>query len=108
MAKRKPSRLFLDLMAGFQALADERAGKIKLKRTVVKLPDPIHLSLSQFKALRKRIGMCRLRLAQYLRVAERTVLRWEQGRSSPSGPAAVLILLLARYPDMRERLLDLP
>ncbi len=39
-----------------------------------------------------------------LRINERTLERWEQGRAKPNPQAAALVLLVRRYPDTLERL----
>jgi putative transcriptional regulator len=38
-----------------------------------------------------------------LRINERTLEKWEQGRAKPN-PQAALVLLVHRYPDTLERL----
>jgi len=39
-----------------------------------------------------------------LRINERTLEEWEQGRAKPNPQAAALVLLVRRYPDTLERL----
>ncbi len=39
-----------------------------------------------------------------LRINERTLEEWEQGRATPNPQAAALVLLVRRYPDTLERL----
>jgi len=39
-----------------------------------------------------------------LRINERTLEKWEQGRAKPNPQAAALVLLVRRYPDTLERL----
>jgi len=41
--------------------------------------------------------------ARKLRINERTLEKWEQGRAKPN-PRAALVLLVRRYPDTLERL----
>jgi hypothetical protein len=43
-------------------------------------------------------------LARQLRVNERTLEKWEQGRAKPNKQAATLILLTRKFPDTLERL----
>jgi len=43
------------------------------------------------------------RLHAPLRINERTLEKWEQGRAKPN-PQAALVLLVRRYPDTLERL----
>jgi putative transcriptional regulator len=42
--------------------------------------------------------------ARQLRVNERTLEKWEQGRAKPNKQAATLILLVRRFPDTLKRL----
>jgi putative transcriptional regulator len=42
--------------------------------------------------------------ARYLRINERTLENWEQGRAKPNAQAAVLLSLVKKYPDTVERL----
>ncbi len=42
--------------------------------------------------------------ARKLRINERTLEKWEQGRAKPNLQAAALVLLVRRYPDTLERL----
>jgi len=42
--------------------------------------------------------------AAALGVSKRTLENWEQGRAEPTGPAKVLLNLVARYPDTVKRL----
>jgi putative transcriptional regulator len=42
--------------------------------------------------------------ARKLRINERTLEKWEQGRAKPNPQAAALVLLVRKYPDTLERL----
>jgi putative transcriptional regulator len=42
--------------------------------------------------------------ARKLRINERTLEKWEQGRAKPNPQAAALELLVRKYPDTLERL----
>ena len=42
--------------------------------------------------------------ARKLRINERTLEKWEQGRAKPNPQAAALVLLFRKYPDTLERL----
>jgi putative transcriptional regulator len=42
--------------------------------------------------------------ADALGVSKRTLENWEQGRAEPTGPAKVLLNLVAKYPDTVKRL----
>jgi putative transcriptional regulator len=53
---------------------------------------------------RKRMRCSRAVFARKLRINERTLEKWEQGRAKPNPQAAALVLLVRRYPDTLERL----
>ena len=42
--------------------------------------------------------------ARYLRTNPRTLENWEQGRAKPNAQAALLIRMMAQFPDMVQRL----
>lgn len=96
--------LFEELQEGFVALAEARSGKQTLKTHAVKRRDAPTLSPGHLVALRERLKLSRPVLARYLRINERTLENWEQGRARPNAQAAVLISLVERFPDTVERL----
>src|SRR3984893_7131714 len=53
---------------------------------------------------RKRLHCSRAVFARKLRINERTLEKWEQGRAKPNPQAAALVLLVRKYPDTLERL----
>jgi putative transcriptional regulator len=53
---------------------------------------------------RKRMRCSRAVFARKLRINERTLEKWEQGRAKPNPQAAALVLLVRRYSDTLERL----
>ena len=53
---------------------------------------------------RSHSGLSQAEFASALGVSKRTLENWEQGRAEPSGPAKVLLNLVARYPDTVKRL----
>jgi putative transcriptional regulator len=100
----KKRDLFAELTEGFEALADERAGKLTLRTHEVEwLPTP-EVTADELVALRTRLHLSRPVFARYLRTNPRTLENWEQGRARPNAQAALLIRLVERYPDTVERL----
>jgi putative transcriptional regulator len=100
----KKRDLFAELTEGFEALADERAGKLTLRTHEVEwLPTP-EVTADELIALRTRLHLSRPVFARYLRTNPRTLENWEQGRARPNAQAALLIRLVERYPDTVERL----
>lgn len=53
---------------------------------------------------RSRSGLSQGGFAAALGVSKRTLENWEQGRAEPTGPAKVLLQLVAQYPDTVKRL----
>ena len=100
----KKRDLFAEFTEGFEALADERTGKLTLRTHEVEwLPTP-EVTADELVALRKRLHLSRPVFARYLRTNPRTLENWEQGRARPNAQAALLIRLVERYPDTVERL----
>jgi putative transcriptional regulator len=96
--------LFDELNEGFAALKSEREGKIKLKHFTVEKKPELTITPEELLSLRERLNLSRTVFARYLRINERTLENWEQGRARPNAQAAVLIRLVEHYPDTIERL----
>lgn len=97
-------KLFSELTEGFEALAAERSGKITLKRHEVEIKPTPEVSAEDVLVLRKKLNLSRAVFARYLRINERTLENWEQGRAHPNAQAAVLIKMVELYPDTVDRL----
>ncbi len=100
----KKRNLFAELAEGFDALAEERAGKRTLRTHAVEAKPVPEVTPEELIALRERLHLSRPVLARYLRTNPRTLENWEQGRARPNAQAALLIRLVERYPDTVERL----
>ena len=100
----KKRNLFAEIAEGFEALAEERAGKRTLRTHVIDAKPAPEVTASELLALRERLNLSRPVLAHYLRTNPRTLENWEQGRAKPNAQAALLIRLVERYPDTVERL----
>lgn len=105
-----------------QAVRDLRAGIHGRKTIIETLPDGSirrRVELSDGKvtkdetltgarwallSARSRSGMSQAEFAAALGVSKRTLENWEQGRAEPTGPARVLLGLVAKYPDTMRRL----
>ena len=75
MSKRN---VLAELMEGFAAMKGHRQGKLTLRTW-------LHCS--------------RAVVARRLRINERTLENWKQGRGRPNPHAAALVLLVREYPD---------
>jgi putative transcriptional regulator len=101
MAKRS---IFDELMEGVAAMKGHREGKVTLRTFKVE-PKPLPKVDSQFiRETREKLHCSRAVFARTLRINERTLEKWEQGRGRPNDQAAALLLLVNKYPDTLERL----
>jgi putative transcriptional regulator len=100
----KKRDLFAEIAEGFDAQAEERAGKRTLRTYEVELKPAPEVSAGELLALRERLHLSRPVFASYLRTNPRTLENWEQGRARPNAQAALLIRLVERFPDTVERL----
>ena len=96
--------LFDELNEGFTALKSEREGKITLKHLKVEKKPELTITPEKLLSLREHLHLSRSVFARYLRINERTLENWEQGRAKPNAQAAVLIRLVKHYPDTVKRL----
>jgi len=96
--------LFADLTEGFEALRSEREGKLTLRTFKVESkPSPVLLPQDVLN-VREQLRLSRPVFAHYLRTNPRTLENWEQGRAKPNAQAALLIRMVAQFPDMVQRL----
>ena len=58
------------------------------------------LSSVDVTAIRQRTGLSQRDFAVRIGVPKGTLVNWEQGRRQPSGPAKVLLALLAKRPNL--------
>ena len=100
----KKRNIFAELTEGFDALQAQRQGKITLRTIkVTRKPAPA-ISAQDVLAVREQLHLSRPVFAHYLRTNPRTLENWEQGRAKPNAQAALLIRMVAQFPDMVERL----
>jgi len=105
MSKKRD--LFAELTEGFDALADQRAGKRTLRTHVVKVKPAPKITARELAKVRKQMNLSRGLFAGYLRTNVRTLENWEQGRAKPNAQAALLIRMVQRFPDTVRRLAEL-
>ncbi|WP_312491954.1 helix-turn-helix domain-containing protein [Pseudomonas cremoris] len=91
--------IFTELVEGFDALADERQGKVTLRTHKVHLNKLAPLTAEEVIAVRQQLNLSRAVFAMYLRTNTRTLENWEQGRAKPNAQATTLIRLVARFPE---------
>jgi putative transcriptional regulator len=70
------------------------SGKSAGRKPRVKVP-PVNVA-----ALRAKTGLSQHEFAQSIGVPKGTLLNWEQGRREPTGPAQILLAILAKKPSL--------
>jgi putative transcriptional regulator len=101
MAKRN---IFSELMEGVTAMKGHREGKITLRSYKVDATPLPRVDSKFIRDTRRRLRCSRAVFARRLRINERTLEKWEQGRAKPNPQAAALMLLVRKYPDTLGRL----
>ena len=94
------------MMEGVASMKSDRENKVTLRSYKVE-PDTLpKVDSKLIRDTRKKLNCSRAVFARKLRINERTLEKWEQGRAKPNPQAAVLLLLVRKYPDILERLQD--
>src|SRR5271157_1444488 len=101
MSKRN---IFNELIDGVAAMKKRREGKLTLRNYKVALSPLPPVNSKLIRDTRKKLRFSRAVFARKLRINERTLEKWEQGRAKPNPQAAALVLLVRRYPDTLARL----
>jgi putative transcriptional regulator len=101
MAKRN---IFGELLEGVAAMKNHRAGKLTLRTYRVEVAPLPKVDSKFLRDTRKQLRCSRAVFARKLRINERTLEKWEQGRAKPNPQAAALVLLVRKYPDTLARL----
>ncbi len=100
----KKRDIFAELTEGFDALGKQREGKLTLRTFKVQSkPAPVLLP-QDVVSVREQLHLSRPVFARYLLTNPRTLENWEQGRAKPNAQAALLIRMVAQFPDMVQRL----
>jgi len=96
--------IFAELVEGVGAMKGHREGKITLRSYKVEASPLPKVDSKVIRDTRKKLRCSRAVFARKLRINERTLEKWEQGRGKPNPQAAALVLLVRRYPDTLARL----
>jgi len=99
----KPN-IFSELMEGVAAMQGHREGKLTLRSYKVDVAPLPKVDSKLLRDTRKKLRCSRAVFACKLRINERTLEKWEQGRAKPNPQAAALVLLVRRFPDTLARL----
>ncbi|HVP32788.1 MAG TPA: hypothetical protein VMT09_03990 [Steroidobacteraceae bacterium] len=105
MSKKRD--LYDELLEGFDALAEQRAGKRTLRTHALKVKPAPKITARELAKVRQDMNLSRGLFARYLRTNVRTLENWEQGRAKPNAQAALLIRMVQRFPDTVRRLAEI-
>ena len=102
--------IFKELMVGVDAIKQHRNrnSKVTLRNYPVKASSIPAIDSSFIRETRERLRCSQAVFARQLRINERTLEKWEQGRAKPNPQAVTLMLLVRNYPDTIARLEALP
>lgn len=89
MKKEKFNELLESVRQGAAILK----GKTKSSRTFT-------LNKSDIKAIREKYKLSQQKFSQLLGISTATLQNWEQGRTTPDGPAKVLLRIADKYPEV--------
>lgn len=96
-----------EILQGLQEIKAHYEGKITLRTFRIEEPPLPDVDAKLIRDTRERLNVSRRVFARQLRVNERTLEKWEQGRAKPNKQAATLILLTRKFPDTLKRLAQL-
>ncbi|MFZ0539920.1 MAG: helix-turn-helix domain-containing protein [Candidatus Sulfotelmatobacter sp.] len=100
----KKRNIFSELIEGVAAMKDHREGKLTLRSYKVDVAPLPEVDSKLLRDTRKKLRCSRAVFARKLRINERTLEKWEQGRAKMNPQAAALVLLVRKYPDTLARL----
>ena len=84
--------LFQKLLKSVKEADEIRKGRRRPARVTRVMPLDV-------KRTRERTGLSQAEFARVLQVSKGTLLNWEQGRRTPTGPARALLKAVANDPD---------
>lgn len=93
------SKIGQDIIKGLKEALDHAQGKIKLRTTIVEIPEVKLFSSDEIKELRKSLGFSQAVFANALGVSNRTVEEWERGKNTPCGSSSRLLEIIQKAPE---------
>lgn len=99
--------LFDELEEGFEALANERAGKVTLRKQTVEQRPPVEMAAAEVLRVRTKLNVSQPVFARRFRTEVKTIANWEQGRSKPNAQAAILLRLVDLHPELLDEIATL-
>lgn len=99
--------LFAELEEGFDALAEERRGKVTLRKQTIDYRPPVEMTAAEVIRVRTKLNVSQPVFARWFRTEVKTIANWEQGRSKPNAQAAILLQLVDRHPELLDEIAKL-
>ena len=96
--------IFSEMVEGVAAMKSHREGKLTLRSYKVEVTPLPKGDSKLLRDTRRKLRCSRTVFPRKLRINERTLEKWEQGRAKPNPQAAALVLLVRKYPDTLARL----
>jgi putative transcriptional regulator len=100
----KKRNIAREILEGLKEIKAYHEGKITLRTYKAERPPLPEVDAKLIRETRERLNVSRRVFARQLRVNERTLEKWEQGRAKPNKQAAALILMVRKFPDTLKRL----
>ena len=91
-------------MQGIASGSTHRHGKLTLRSHKTEVNALPKVDSKFIRETREQLRCSQAVFARKLRINERTLEKWEQGRAQPNPQAAALMLLVRNYPDTLARL----
>ncbi len=88
------------LLSAAGGLADDLESGRKLTRHHVSVRKPDIFQPGEIVAIRKSLGMSQAVFASVIGVTPASVMNWEYGRRTPSGPVCRLLRIAAKTPEV--------
>jgi putative transcriptional regulator len=101
---RKKRNIGKEIIEGLKEIRAYHQKKITLRTFKLERSPLPEVNAEMIRETREFLNVSRTVFARQLRVNERTLEKWEQGRAKPNKQAATLILLVRRFPDTLKRL----
>lgn len=96
--------LFQELKRGIKEAQVHNKGKVTLRTYKHEKKELPKIDAILIRDTREKLHLSRAVFAARLRIQLRTLEKWEQGKTVPNDQAAVLILMVRKYPDTLNRL----
>lgn len=94
------SDIMKDMREAMKGLRRHYEGKATLRTHQVPRTRPISMPPKRVHRIREAAGMSQEVFSRCLHISPRTLEKWEQGSSHPTGAGAALLTLIERHPEM--------